>query len=302
MLERTVELAKRTKDRTIACPDGHVQPIRFGTTVEFDPDICDHCTQRLQCTTAELGNGRTVAIAENEGLQQRLRKQLQTSAGRAAVRERTTIEHKLAHISQRQGNHARYVGVRTNTFDSGERAPSKTSRHSIARRSNPERLPNVSTLKPFGTLGVVCRTCHGPNHCSAHAGCLRGSAAQVLHVRTGRAVGTLPVTASRSAGEAATGRVARHERQASRCSAFNSVRTELRNTPAAFPEPARARTIARPHAGCARGSAAQGCSRLSGRRRRTARCGALRGSRAQCSVPSGRRTRTVQRRGTRPAA
>ena len=27
------------------------------------------------------------------------------------------IEHKLAHISQRQGNDARYVGVRKNTFD-----------------------------------------------------------------------------------------------------------------------------------------------------------------------------------------
>jgi len=34
-----------------------------------------------------------------------------------ALRERTTIEHKLAHISQRQGNHARYVGLRKNTFD-----------------------------------------------------------------------------------------------------------------------------------------------------------------------------------------
>ncbi len=105
------------RDRTIACPNGQVQPITVGTTVEFDPDICDHCTLRSQCTTAELGNGRTVAIAENEVLQQRLRKQLQTSAGRAALRERTTIEHKLAHISQRQGNHARYVGVRKNTFD-----------------------------------------------------------------------------------------------------------------------------------------------------------------------------------------
>src|SRR5215211_5967490 len=105
------------RDRTIACPNGQVQPITFGTTVEFDPDICDHCTLRIQCTTAELGNGRTVAIAENESLQHRLRKQMQTSAGRAALRERTTIEHKLAHISQRQGNHARYLGVRKNTFD-----------------------------------------------------------------------------------------------------------------------------------------------------------------------------------------
>jgi hypothetical protein len=105
------------RDRTIACPSGQVQPIAFGTVVEFDPDRCDHCALRSQCTTAELGNGRTVAIAENEPLQQRLRKQIQTSTGRAALRERTTIEHKLAHISQRQGNHARYVGVRKNTFD-----------------------------------------------------------------------------------------------------------------------------------------------------------------------------------------
>jgi hypothetical protein len=105
------------RDRTIECPTGQVQPIAFGTVVEFDPDICDHCARRRQCTTAELGNGRTVAIAENEALQQRLRKQIQTSAGRAALRERTTIEHKLAHIAQRQGTHARYIGVRKNTFD-----------------------------------------------------------------------------------------------------------------------------------------------------------------------------------------
>jgi hypothetical protein len=105
------------RDRTITCPDGQVQPIAFGTVVEFDPDICDHCGRRSQCTTAELGNGRTVAIAENEPLQQRLRKQIQTAPGRAALRERTIIEHKLAHISQRQGTHARYVGVRKNTFD-----------------------------------------------------------------------------------------------------------------------------------------------------------------------------------------
>jgi DDE family transposase/transposase-like protein DUF772 len=105
------------RDRTIACPNGQVQPIAFGTIVEFDPEICDHCPLRSQCTTAELGHGRSVAIAENEALQHRLRKQIQTSAGRAALRQRTTIEHKLAHISQRQGNHARYLGVRKNTFD-----------------------------------------------------------------------------------------------------------------------------------------------------------------------------------------
>jgi hypothetical protein len=105
------------RDRTITCPNGQVQGFSFGTVVEFDPDACDRCTLRAQCTTAEFGHGRSVAIAENEPLQQRLRKQLRTSAGRAALRERTMIEHKLAHISQRQGNTARYVGVRKNTFD-----------------------------------------------------------------------------------------------------------------------------------------------------------------------------------------
>jgi hypothetical protein len=105
------------RNRTIECPNGQVHGFSFGTVVEFDPDVCDRCPLRARCTTAEFGNGRTVAIAENEQLQQRLRKQIQTAAGRGALRERTMIEHKLAHISQRQGNHARYVGVRKNTFD-----------------------------------------------------------------------------------------------------------------------------------------------------------------------------------------
>ena len=105
------------RNRTIECPNGQIHGFSFGTVVEFDPDVCDRCPLRVQCTTAEFGNGRSVAIAENEQLQQRLRKQIHTSAGREALRERTMIEHKLAHISQRQGNDARYVGIRKNTFD-----------------------------------------------------------------------------------------------------------------------------------------------------------------------------------------
>jgi hypothetical protein len=105
------------RDRTIECPQGQVQRFSFGTAVEFDPDLCDPCPVRSQCTTAAFGHGRSVSIAENERLQARLRQQLQTAAGRKGLRERTVIEHKLAHISQRQGHAARYVGVRKNTFD-----------------------------------------------------------------------------------------------------------------------------------------------------------------------------------------
>jgi hypothetical protein len=105
------------RSRLISCPGGQVMPFHYGSVVEFNSDVCDHCPLRAVCTTAELGSGRSVAIAENELLQQRLRKRLATPAGRAKLRKRTGIEHRLAHIARRQGRRARYLGTRKNTFD-----------------------------------------------------------------------------------------------------------------------------------------------------------------------------------------
>jgi hypothetical protein len=116
-LFRKNEFDRNLRDRTITCPAGQTQNFELGRVVEFDAEICDECPLRVKCTAAEQGNGRTVTIAEDEVLQHRLRK-LQTSpAGRRKLRERTGIEHHLAHLSQRQGNHARYKGIRKNTFD-----------------------------------------------------------------------------------------------------------------------------------------------------------------------------------------
>jgi hypothetical protein len=50
-------------------------------------------------------------------LQQRLRKHLATPRGRARLRERVGVEHKLAHLVRRQGRRARYRGARKNLFD-----------------------------------------------------------------------------------------------------------------------------------------------------------------------------------------
>jgi hypothetical protein len=105
------------RDRTITCPAGEVEPIDLGADVEFNPDVCDRCELRDQCTTAALGNGRTVTIADGEFLQQRLRKLTKTRKGRARVRERVAVEHSLAHLGRRQGRRARYRGVRKNLFD-----------------------------------------------------------------------------------------------------------------------------------------------------------------------------------------
>jgi hypothetical protein len=105
------------RDMTITCPAGEVEKIRPGMVVEFDPEACDQCPLRPQCTMAAQGHGRTVSIAGDEKLQQRLRKQIATRGGRERLRKRVGIEHRLAHISQRQGRRARYRGVRRNLFD-----------------------------------------------------------------------------------------------------------------------------------------------------------------------------------------
>ncbi len=101
--------------------------------MRFDPDACDHCELRARCTGAAPGAGRTVLIAEDERLQQRLRKRIATHRGRQQLRERVDIEHRLAHISQRQGNRARYRGVRKNVYDL-RRAATIQNLESIQRR------------------------------------------------------------------------------------------------------------------------------------------------------------------------
>jgi Transposase DDE domain/Transposase domain (DUF772) len=105
------------RDRTITCPANKTQPFEFGTTVEFEPEDCDRCPLRDQCTDASLGHGRTVSIADNEQLQKRLRRLAATRAGRARLRERVPAEHALARAGRRQGRRARYRGCRNNLYD-----------------------------------------------------------------------------------------------------------------------------------------------------------------------------------------
>jgi len=101
---------------TITCPAGEEESFTPGATVEFDPETCARCRLRAQCTMATAG-GRTVTIAEDERLQHRLRKLVATPAGRRRLRERVVVEHRLAHVGQRQGRRARYFRTRANLFD-----------------------------------------------------------------------------------------------------------------------------------------------------------------------------------------
>ena len=52
-----------------------------------------------------------------EALLKKLRVLPKTPEGRAELRKRVVIEHKLAHVTRRQGACARYRGARKNEYD-----------------------------------------------------------------------------------------------------------------------------------------------------------------------------------------
>jgi hypothetical protein len=111
------DFAIDVKAGTITCPAGQVESFEPGQVVQFDPEACGACALRAQCTHSASGRGRSVRLGDDEALQKRLRRLQATRSGRAKLRERVPVEHRLAHLSQRQGPRARYRGTRKNTFD-----------------------------------------------------------------------------------------------------------------------------------------------------------------------------------------
>jgi hypothetical protein len=108
--------------RTITCPAGNTEKIRLATTAHFPAEACDACPMRARCTTSAPGRGRSVSIAADEPLQQTLRLAIATPDGRARLRQRVRIEHRLAHFARKQGPRARYIGIRKNVFDARRHA------------------------------------------------------------------------------------------------------------------------------------------------------------------------------------
>jgi hypothetical protein len=101
--------------RELTCPAGVKMAFEPGKTVHFPKHACAACPLRQRCTASP--SGRSVAIHPDEALLTELRQRQQTPAGRAKLRERTQVEHALAHIGHWQGRRARYRGTRKNLFD-----------------------------------------------------------------------------------------------------------------------------------------------------------------------------------------
>jgi hypothetical protein len=74
-------------------------------------------------------------MSDDETLQEKLRKLQASRTGHAKPRERVGVEHRLAHLSNRQEPWARYLGVRKNTFDL-RRLAAVRNLETLSRRSN----------------------------------------------------------------------------------------------------------------------------------------------------------------------
>jgi hypothetical protein len=101
----------------VTCPRGQTVPMVPGKDALFPASACDGCPQRVQCTTARIGQGRSLHIREDEPCQHKLRAKSKTKRGRAALRNRTAVEHAISHHVAHQGRRARYTGLRKNQFD-----------------------------------------------------------------------------------------------------------------------------------------------------------------------------------------
>ena len=101
----------------VTCPGGQTVPMVPGQAAQFPASACDGCPQRAQCTTAKIGQGRSLSIREDEPFQHKLRAKIKTKRGRASLRKRTAVEHAISHHIAHQGRRARYKGLRKNQFD-----------------------------------------------------------------------------------------------------------------------------------------------------------------------------------------
>ncbi len=100
--------------RRVTCPAGKTAAISEIGRSCFSPFDCKPCRMKAECTTAP---SRSIQIHPAEDLLIKLRRRARTSSGRAALRLRTTVEHRLARIGAIQGAQARYRGARKNELD-----------------------------------------------------------------------------------------------------------------------------------------------------------------------------------------
>ena len=102
----------------VTCPAGQVTST-FCTTPEGAKtfafgSVCAGCPLRALCTTSKTG--RSVSLHPQEPMLQSARAYQRTPEGRARLRRRVVVEHRLARLSQLGISQARYVSRRKTRF------------------------------------------------------------------------------------------------------------------------------------------------------------------------------------------
>jgi hypothetical protein len=103
---------------TVTCPAGQMAS-RVSTLADGRRDFsfdtaCASCALRSLCTTSK--SGRTVSVHPQEALLREARAYQSTAEGRARMRERVVIEHRLARLGQLGIGQARYMGKAKTLF------------------------------------------------------------------------------------------------------------------------------------------------------------------------------------------
>lgn len=106
----TIDLSRRR----VRCPGRRTAPIPQSGQVFFREQDCSRCRKKPRCTKARK---RSLSLHRAEDLLIRLRANKQTPEGRAELRKRVGVEHRLGRIGAIQGRQAIYRGARKNELD-----------------------------------------------------------------------------------------------------------------------------------------------------------------------------------------
>jgi hypothetical protein len=98
----------------VVCPAGKIAGIFPSGDAWFSPTDCQRCSHKSRCTKAER---RTIHVHRQEDLLIQLRRRSNSRRGRAELRKRVAVEHRLARVGAIQGDRARYRGARKNELD-----------------------------------------------------------------------------------------------------------------------------------------------------------------------------------------
>lgn len=101
--------------RTATCPGGKTTDVTDSGYASFPHGTCTDCALRTRCLPKS--GRRQINLHPNEKFFRQMAAELATPEGRATRRERTVVEHVLAHVGAIQGTRARFKGLEKNLFD-----------------------------------------------------------------------------------------------------------------------------------------------------------------------------------------